>query len=76
MIHVSFGRRPQLPEPLDTEAILPQTDIANTKKLRPRLESMAAEGKAIERDIHAWSMALLALRGARAKKMSVRKQQA
>ncbi len=59
----------------ETEAILTQTDIANTKKLRPRLESMAAEGKAIELDIHEWSMILLALCGASAKEKSVRKNQ-
>ena len=55
--------------------ILTQTDIANTKKLRPRLESMAAEGEAIELDVHEWSRILLALCGARAKEMSVRKYQ-
>ena len=59
----------------DLEAILTQTDIAKTKKLRPRLESMAAEGKAIELDIHEWSRILLALCGARAKETAVRKHQ-
>ncbi len=44
----------------ELETILTQTDIAKTKKLRPRLESMAAEGKAIELDIHEWSRVLLA----------------
>ena len=59
----------------DVAAILTKTDIANTKKLRPRLESMAAEGKAIDLDIHDWSTVLLALCGARAKEMTVRKHQ-
>lgn len=31
----------------ELEAILTETTIAGTKKLRPRLEAMAAEGKAI-----------------------------
>ena len=59
----------------ELETILTQTDIAKTKKLRPRLESMAAEDKAIELDIHDWSTVLLALCGARAKEMAVRKHQ-
>jgi hypothetical protein len=59
----------------EAEAILTQTDIANTKKIRPRLESMAAEDKAIELDIHEWSRILLALCGARAKVTAVRKHQ-
>jgi hypothetical protein len=57
----------------ETEAILTQTDIANTKKLRPRLESMAAECKAIDLGVHEWSLVLLALCGASAKEMTVRK---
>ncbi len=75
MTHVCFECWRQLHEPLDTEAILTQTDFANTKKRRPRLESMAAEGKAIELDIHEWSMILLALCGASAKEKSVRNNQ-
>ena len=59
----------------ELEMILTQTDIAKTKKLLPRLEIMAAEDKAIELDIHEWSRILLALCGARAKKMTVRKHQ-
>lgn len=47
----------------ELEAILTETTIAGTKKLRPRLEAMAAEGKAIELDIHDWSKVLLALCG-------------
>jgi len=42
-------------------AILTTTDIAKTKKLRPRLEAMAAEGQAVELDIHEWSWVLFAL---------------
>lgn len=56
-------------------AILTQTKIANTKKLRPRLESMAAECKAIELGVHEWSLVLMALCGASAKEMAVRKHQ-
>ncbi len=52
----------------ELEAILTKTEIAKTKKLRPRLESMAAEGKAIELDINDWSRVLLALCGGRMKK--------
>ena len=59
----------------ELEAILTQTDIAKTKKLRPRLEAMAAEGKAIELGHHrleqcrVWHCA-----GRRANKQSGRKQ--
>jgi hypothetical protein len=59
----------------ELEMILTETDIANTKKLRPRLESMAAEGKTVDLDIHDWNTVLLALCGARAKEMAVRKHQ-
>jgi hypothetical protein len=55
----------------ELEAILTETTIAKTKKLRPRLEAMAAEGKAIELDIHDWSKVLLALCGTRAKEKAV-----
>jgi len=48
-------------------AILTRTTIARTKKLRPRLESMAAESKAIELGISDWSKVLLALCETRAK---------
>ena len=49
----------------ELEAILTKTEIANTKKLRPQLEAMAAGGQAIELGIHDWSRVLLALCGAR-----------
>ena len=49
----------------ELEAILTKTEIANTKKLRPQLEAMAAEGQAIELGIHDWSRVLLALCGAK-----------
>ena len=49
----------------ELEAILTKTEIGNTKKLRPRLEAMAAGGQAIELGIHDWSRVLLALCGAR-----------
>ena len=55
-----------VPIPLATdelEAILTNTTIAKTKKLRPRLEAMAAEDKAIDLDINDWSTVLLALCG-------------
>ena len=58
----------------ELEAILNKTEIARTKKLRPRLEAMAAEGKAIELDINDWSKVLLALCGTRVKETPVRKQ--
>jgi hypothetical protein len=49
----------------ELDAILTKTRIGKTKKLRPRLEAMAAEGKAIELDINDWSSVLLALCGPR-----------
>ncbi len=55
----------------ELEAILTKTEIARTKKLRPRLEAMAAEGKPIELDIMEWSSVLLPLCGARVKEESV-----
>jgi len=55
----------------ELEAILNKTEIARTKKLRPRLEAMAAEGKAIELDINDWSKVLLALCGTRVKEKPV-----
>jgi hypothetical protein len=54
-------------------AILTTTRIAKTKKLRPRLEAMAAEGHAVELDIHDWSQVLLALCGTTAKEKAVSK---
>ena len=55
----------------ELEAILTKTEITRTKKLRPRLEAMASEGKAIELDINDWSRVLLALCGTRAKEKPV-----
>jgi hypothetical protein len=57
----------------ELQAILTQTDIAKTKKLRPRLEAMAAEGRSVELGISDWSTVLLALCGARAKAIPIRK---
>ena len=57
----------------ELEAILTKTDIAKTKKLRPRLEAMAAEDKAIELGINDWGTVLLSLCGPRVKEMPVRK---
>ena len=51
----------------ELEAILAKTTIAGTKTLRPRLEAMGAEGKAIELDVHDWSKVLLGLCETRAK---------
>ena len=45
----------------ELKVILIQTTIARTKELRPRLETMAAEDKDIELNIHDWSKVLLAL---------------
>ena len=55
----------------ELEAILTKTTIARTKKLRPRLEAMAAEGNLIELEINDWSKVLLALCGTRVKEMPV-----
>src|SRR5208283_2256298 len=52
-------------------AILTKTEIAKTKKLRPRLEAMAAERKPIELDVMEWSSVLLPLCGARVQGESV-----
>ena len=51
----------------ELEAILTKTDIAKTKKLRPRMEAMAAEDKTIDLDITEWSGIVLALCGTRVK---------
>ena len=59
----------------ELESILIQTSIAKTKRLRPRLEVMGAEGTSIDLDIHEWSRILLALCGTRAKEMAVRRHQ-
>ena len=58
----------------ELELILTRTDIANTKKLRPRLEAMAAEGKNTELNITDWSCVVLALCGAKGDKQWGHKQ--
>jgi hypothetical protein len=55
----------------ELEVILTKTHIRKTKKLRPRLQAMATEGKAIELGIHDWSQVLLALCGTREKEKVV-----
>jgi hypothetical protein len=47
----------------ELDAILTKTEIAKTKKLRPRLEAMAAEGTIIDLEITEWSDIILALCG-------------
>ncbi len=49
----------------ELDAILTKTEIATTKKFRPRLEAMAAENKPIDLDITEWSRIILALCGPR-----------
>ena len=49
----------------ELETILSNTSIAKTQKLRPRLEAMATEGKAIEVEIHEWCNVVSALCEAR-----------
>jgi len=58
----------------ELDAILTQTRIARTKKLRPRLEAMAAEGRASELDINDGSGVVLALCGAKVGKQSAHKR--
>lgn len=58
----------------ELEAILTQTEIAKTKKLRPRMEAMAAEGKAIDLEIIDWSRVLLALCAPKVKADSARRR--
>ena len=60
--------------PDELEAILATTTISRTKKLRPRLEAMAAGDKAIELDISDWCTVLLAVCGMRARRASARRQ--
>ena len=57
----------------ELEAILTKTNIAKTKKLRPRLEAMAAENKTIELNIHDWSNVVSSLCGPRVDEVPVRK---
>jgi hypothetical protein len=57
----------------ELQAILTKTEIATTKKLRPRFEAMTAEGRGAKLDIHEWSRVLLALCGGRTKEGAGRK---
>jgi len=57
----------------ELDAVLTKTEIAKTKKLRPRLEAMAVEGGAVDLDIHEWSRVVLALCGGRTKETAGRK---
>jgi hypothetical protein len=57
----------------ELEVILTRPEIAKTKKLRPRLESMDVEGHAVELAVHDWSQVLLALCGTTAKEKAVPK---
>jgi len=58
----------------ELEPILTRTDIAKTKKLRPRLEAMAAVGEAIELNITDWSSVVLSLCGTKGDKQWGHKQ--
>ena len=58
----------------ELEVILTQTEIAETKKLRPKLEAAAVEGRFVELDIHEWSRVLLALCGGGTEKTAGRKR--
>ena len=55
----------------ELDAILTKTRIAKTKKLRPRMEAMAAEGKTIDLEVTEWSGIILALCGTKVKDESV-----
>ena len=57
----------------ELEVILTETEIAKTKKLRPKLEAMVIEGWAVELDIHEWSRVLLALCGGRTRETTGRR---
>jgi hypothetical protein len=57
----------------EVDSILTKTEIANTKKLRPQLEAMAAKNKTIDLDITEWSRIILAMCGARVKEESVQR---
>ena len=58
----------------ELQAILTKTEIAKSKKLRPRLVAMTAEGLAAELDIHEWNRVLQALCGGRTKEEAGRKR--
>lgn len=51
----------------ELEAITTQTKIANTKKLRPRLEAIAAAGQATDLPVSEWANIMLALCGGTAR---------
>jgi hypothetical protein len=55
----------------ELDSILTKTRIAKTKKLRPRIEAMAAEGKPIELEVMEWSSVLSSLCGSKAREESV-----
>ena len=57
----------------ELEAILTQTNIAKTKKLRPRLEAMVAGNKTTELDINDWSRVVFALCGPKVDEEPVRR---
>jgi len=70
---------PERPVPVrlaadELQAILTKTEIAKTKKLRPRMEAMAAQGKTIDLEVNDWSRIILALCGPRSKKESDHKR--
>jgi hypothetical protein len=57
----------------ELEAILTQTDIGRTKKIRPRLEAMAGTENTLDLSVHEWGTICLALCGTRAKEVRVQK---
>ena len=57
----------------ELQAILTETRIAKTKKLRPRLEAVA-EGEQLDLSVHEWGTVCLALCGARTKEVRVRRR--
>ena len=54
-------------------AIITETDIARTKKLRPRLEAMVAD-EPVDLSVHEWGMVCFSLCGTRTKEVRVGKQ--
>jgi len=51
--------------PDEIQAIVTKTDIARTKKLRPRLEAVAATEQDLDLPVHEWGRVLLSLCGAK-----------
>lgn len=51
--------------PDEIEAILTKTDIARTKKLRPRLEAMVSAQQDLDLPIHEWGRVIFSLCGAK-----------